>query len=118
LYEIPIDDLWPVPAQPLDQRRSLARDAVVDLVSRGWIRVIVARGWPEQSDTESKGEDLVALLNDEASWRYEDQSGLPNDQVKHIELTATEEGLSAIRSGAAPDAYRRLNEHLNRQRHD
>jgi hypothetical protein len=118
LYELPIDDLWPIPDQPFDARRDLAREAVKDLVSRGWIRVIVARGWPHQSDDESNGQDLVALLDDEASWRYADQSGLPNDQVMHIEIDATEAGLLAIKDGAAPDAYRRLSEHLNKHRHE
>ena len=113
LWEILVDPLWPVPEQPVEVRRDLARKAVKDLVNRGWIGVFADRGWPTQSSEEPKGQELVAIIDDEASWRPpDDQAGLPKDQFKLIEIAATEAGRSAIKNGAVPDAYRRLHEHL------
>ena len=73
--------------------------------------MIVLRGWPEQSEERPRGQELLAVLDDEASWRYDEQTGVPDDQVKHIELRATEAGLSAIENGA-------LDEDLGKPSHD
>jgi hypothetical protein len=112
LWEILVDPLWPVPDQTFEIRRDLARTAVKDLVNRGWVQVFVARGWPEQSSEEPQGEALVAVMDDEASWRLDDQAGLPKDQFMQIEIATTDAGDLAIKDGAAPDAFRRLHEHL------
>jgi len=118
LWEILVDPLWPVPEQPFEVRLDLARKAVKDLVNRGWIGVFVDRGWPTQSSDEPKGQELAAVVDDDASWHFDDHARLPKDQFKQVEVAATEAGRSAIREGAALDAYRRLDEHLKQSRHE
>lgn len=118
MWEILVDPLWPVREQPFEVRLDLARKAVKDLVTREWIGVFVDRGWPTQSSDEPKGQELAAVVDDDASWRFDDQAGLPKDQFKQVEIAATEAGRSAIRKGAAVDAYRRLDEHLKQSRHE
>ena len=118
MWEILVDPLWPVREQPFEVRLDLARKAVKDLVTREWIGVFVDRGWPTQSSDEPKGQEPAAVVDDDASWRFDDQAGLPKDQFKRVEIAATEAGRSAIRKGAASDAYRRLDEHLKQSRHE
>ena len=112
LWEILVDPLWPVPEQAFDVRRDLARKAVRDLLNQGWVQVFVTRGWSVQTSEEPQGEGLVAVIDDDASWRLDDRAGLPKDQFTQIDIAATDAGVSAIKNGGALDAYRRLGEHL------
>src|SRR5207237_10498572 len=84
LWEILVDPLWPVPEQPCEVRLDRYRTAVKDVVYRGWVGVLVDRGWPTQSSDAPKGQERAAVVDDDAPWHFDDHARLPKDQFKQV----------------------------------